>query len=176
MQIALYRGTSFVSRAIRFITRSSYSHAAFLLDKRSEAVHEYASPWISSLEHQKCGSVVEAWEGGVKNSPSIDTLHSPGTRVDVFAFDPPLTGWQETKLLYLLGGDIGRPYDYLDVLRFISRRRGTPGKHVFCSELVAQRCADIGQPLFNRTESWRVPPDWIGRSVALDFICTLITQ
>jgi hypothetical protein len=47
---------------------------------------------------------------------------------------------------------------------------------VFCSELVAQRCADIGQPLFNRTESWRVPPDWIGRSVALDFICTLITQ
>ena len=32
MRIALYKGKSAVSRAIRWVTRSPYSHAAFVFD------------------------------------------------------------------------------------------------------------------------------------------------
>lgn len=153
-RIALYRGTSFESRVIRWVTRSVYSHAAFLLAD---------------------GSVIEAWANGVQHSPNISSLHSPGTRVDVFRFTDPLDAQKGAGLVELLMTDIGRPYDYKDVFRFITRRAGNPNGRVFCSELVAQRCKDVGRPLFRDTEPWRVPPDWIARTIALAPDGTLVT-
>lgn len=38
MQIALYKGISGVSRIIRWLTRSQYSHACFTFDTSAESV------------------------------------------------------------------------------------------------------------------------------------------
>ena len=148
MRIALYKGTSFVSRAIRLITRSPYSHAAFLLDD---------------------DSVIEAWEGGVKYSPSISTLHKDRTQVDVFGFYPPLSP-EENRALHLAAiSYVGRPYDYKSVLRFVTKIRGKTDKRVFCSEMLCECCELIQRPLFLRTPAWKIPPDWLQMTLGLRF-------
>ena len=171
MRIALYKGKSAVSRAIRWVTRSPYSHAAFVFDEsaaeQAARIAGGAERPICKLAHHEAGAVVEAWSGGVRNSRSVSTLHARGTAVDLFDFAPALTAAEQAWLLAWLESWIGAPYDYADVLRFLTRWRGSPAGRLFCSELVAQACADIGRPLFRATESWRVPPDWLARTVAL---------
>jgi hypothetical protein len=179
MQIALYKGKSLVSYAIRWVTRSPYSHAAFVFDVAAEAAGERlarAGVDFGKLQWRWEGSVVEAWRGGVKNSPSIGTLHRRGTPVDIFSFSPALRRAEEEHLVEGLVPEIGLPYDYRDVLRFLTRSHGQPGHTRFCSLLVAHLSGQTGRPLFHRTEAWRVPPDWLGRSLGLRFVETRVTR
>ncbi|MDE2099097.1 MAG: hypothetical protein KGL39_17720 [Patescibacteria group bacterium] len=199
MKIALYRGKSLVSYAIRWITRSPYSHAAFCFDTNSRAdlgaMYLYGD---RSLNHRRAdrlkdfawrcasglwplamgdlsGPVIEAWQGGVKCSPSLSTLHTPGTPVDIFEFEIPLDALEERQLIAALADDIGDPYSYLNVLRFITRTPGREDGSWFCSELVFQRCADIGRRLLERKKAWEVPPDWIQMSPQLRFEQQILT-
>jgi hypothetical protein len=170
VKVALYKGKSAVSLAIRWFTRSEYSHAAFLFDEPAEAAAEKLAARgfnFGPLVWHIKGSVVEAWQGGVKNSPSMSTLHSKGTHVDLFEFAAPLAWPEETQLVQVLKGQVGLPYDYRDILAFLFRKRGKPGRALFCSELVDKDCEEVGRPLFRKTEAWRVPPDWLSRSLAL---------
>ena len=151
MRIALYQGRGLLSRAIRFQTRSKYSHAAFLLND---------------------GSVIEAWQPCVRHvmpcAPgghgeplfALSKQHTPGTVVDIFQFVTPLDKFETSKLEYLAKCDIGTPYDYKSIVRFLTRERGDGSKRkLFCSEQVFSRCAQVGRLLLQRTEPWRVPPD-----------------
>ncbi len=178
MEIALYRGKSLVSLLIRWISRGAYSHSAFRLDAHSEQIAykmQGRSPF-KRLHIFAEGSVVEAWKGGVKNSICLATLHSPGTPVDIFSLKEPLTDEEELTLLAILDSQIGEPYSYLNVLRFITRRPGDEDGSWFCSEQVAQDFMDIRRPLFERTQSWEVPPHWIPRSLALKFDRSITTM
>lgn len=183
MKIALYRGKSLVSLAIRWITRSPYSHAAFAFDTPSRMVlaklqesgwagklAPYAWPVnpLARLGHHY-GPVVEAWKGGVRVSHSLSSLHTPGTKVDLFAFKRPLTEIEETALIASLASDIGDPYSYWNVLKFITRRPGNLDGSWFCSELVFKRFADIGRVLLRNKEPWAVPPDWLQMPTELEF-------
>lgn len=178
MTIALFHGRSLVSLAIRFMTRSQRSHAAFRFDGMSERIasdmvragHTFKKlKWISE------GSVSESWQGGVKNSPSLNTLHTPGTPVEILEFDPPLTREQEQKLIERLDHYEGTPYNYYDIAAFVLRWRGNRKWGLFCSMMIDQACRDIGVNLFRDTQSWRVPPDWLGRTVRLKFSRLLVT-
>lgn len=178
MRVALFKGKSLVSYAIRFFTRSEYSHAAFYFDDAAEAAAKKLidqgrnlAPLVWFIK----GSVVEAWQGGVKNSPSLNTLHTPGTRVDLFDYCTPLTQLEEMKLVAELQTQVGLPYDYADILNFLIRRKGDPGKALFCSELVDKDSEIIDHPLFRHTEPWRVPPDWLSRSLALKLTASVVT-
>lgn len=156
MRIALYQGTSLISRLIRWQTRSLYSHAAFLGDD-----------W----------SVVEAWQPCVRLVHDLSQQHTPGTRVDIFSFRDELTRADANNLWELALHDCGTPYDYSAVLRFITRKpeaRRSKAK-LFCSEQVFSRCALVGRHLLERTEAWRVPPDWIARSPLLKFDESVVT-
>ena len=176
MRIALYRGTSPVSRAIRWMTRSQWSHAAFVFDEASAKAVESLTPACRGrLPSIGVGTTIEAWQGGMKCSPSISTLHTSGTVVDLFEFTVPLNAWEEEALVRWLAARIGAPYNYRDVLRFVTRRRGNLNGRLFCSEAIAQACIDIMRPIFRVTESWRVPPDWLGRTTNLRFIKTVVT-
>lgn len=148
MQIALYKGTSFVSKCIRFVTRSEYSHAAIIL---------------------RDGSVVEAWQPVVRRVASLSEQHTPGTEVEVFNFRDPLTDAEEDAAEKFLLGELGTPYDYKSVLRFITRRPGNLDDHWFCSELAFAACLEARQALFHWTDPWEVPPDWLARSPLLRF-------
>lgn len=179
MQIGLYKGKSGISLAIRWITRSPYSHAAFVFDIASAARADAmlaVGAYFRRLRHYNQGAVIEAWKGGVKNSPSVSTLHTKGTPVDIFKFSIPLNNLEEDSLISRLDGEIGLPYDYRDVLRFITRIPGKPGHHRFCSLLVSRLCKEIRRELFKRTEDWEVPPGWIQRSLSLDFHHSAITN
>lgn len=167
MRIALYQGKSFISRCIRWQTRSQYSHAAFLLDD---------------------GSVVEAWQPCVRHVlPGIEapydhlaalsSQHTPGTKVDIFEFICPLTAIENGKLEFCALRDVGTPYDYRSIVRFLTReKKDGSRRRLFCSEQVFARCAQIGRHLLDRTEAWRVPPDWIARSPLLTFSETIVTR
>ena len=166
MRIALYQGKSLISRLIRWQTRSQYSHAAFLLDD---------------------GSVIEAWVPCCREisptskvqSPKLNCLsrqHTPGTRVDIFNFVCPLTREENQRLEWLARRDVGTPYDYRSILRFLTRERSSEQRHrLFCSEQVFARCEQIGRALLDRTEAWRVPPDWLARSPLLYLEETIVT-
>jgi hypothetical protein len=156
MRIALYQGISLISRLIRWQTRSKYSHAAFLLDD---------------------DSVIEAWTPCVRHVKSLSAQHTPGTRVDIFSHAEPLSLAAQHRLLCLLQDDIGIPYDYQAIFRFLTRQRPPHWirRRLFCSEQVFQRCQSIGRPLLFRTEAWRVPPDWLARSPVLYLQETIVT-
>jgi len=156
MRIALYRGRSPLSLLIRWQTRSVYSHAAFLLDD---------------------GSVIEAWPPAVRHVADLSTQHTSGTPVDIFEFIDPLTVGETRRLVRLAKADVGVPYDYRSVVRFLTRARepGPTAQKLFCSEQVFLRCGEVGRHLLARTEAWRVPPDWIARSPRLFLEKTIIT-
>lgn len=170
MKVALYQGTSFVSLTIRWFTRSRFSHAALFCDSATEeaGIQMVKSGCeFSKLHYFSLGSVVEAWKGGVKNSPTISTLHNPGTHVQLMSPCHPETGelWplsrvEEEHFLVLCDKEyIGRPYDFGDIVRFLTRQRGHPHGSVFCSFLVDVVMRKCGRPPLARTEGWRVTPN-----------------
>lgn len=153
MKILLYRGESWISKAIKWQTRSPYSHAAIQLDD---------------------GSVVEAWHiGGVSHVSGPGVNHTPGTEIDVFGFSRNVSGRidhnRATAEAWLLS-QVGARYDYRGVLRFVSRRDWPANDAWFCSELVAEFCAILGVQLLDRIPWSHVSPAMIGYSPRLDFI------
>lgn len=154
MLVACYQGRSAMSRVIRWLTRSDYSHVAVVLND---------------------GRVVEAWSGGVRIVDSLSDQHTPGTTVDLFEFDPPLTQGQEGAGERYLLGRIGKRYDWTGVFRFVTRRRGSDANRDFCSELLDQTVRAMELTLFRHTQSWEIPPGWVPRSLALKFVRREVT-
>lgn len=148
-------GPSLFSRLIRWFSRSPYHHV---------------SVWAWHPTHPEGGVVIEAMEGhGVRSQPaSACRADRAAGRIRLYTFQTPLTA-EETQVLWTaLVAELGRPYDWLGVFRFISRRRkdGHPDKW-FCSELVAAACAAAGRPLFQQKPAWHVLPADIPHSLAL---------
>jgi uncharacterized protein YycO len=164
MRIALYQGTSFISRAIRWQTRSIYSHAAFLLDDGS-----VIEAWQPVVRH------VEPFPGAKWDLSALSRQHTPGTKVDILEFKQPLTEDENSALTCLAKYDIGTPYDYVGIERFVTRYGGGTDGHLFCSEQVFDRCAQIGRRLLERCDGWEVPPRDIARSPLLQISHSLIT-
>lgn len=142
--ILQYRGISWVSRLIRWQTRSCYSHSAVML---------------------RDGSVVEAWHrGGVLRS-DYDTNHTPGTVVDVFTIEAPLAANQMESFLL---DQLHLKYDWRGVLRFLTRRGPHPNRRWFCSELVAAAARAGGVHLLHLAPEMVSPRD-IGASAMLKY-------
>ena len=135
-RIALFRGTGVVSRLIRWQTRSEYSHAALVLP--------------DSLDR-----VVESREfAGVQ----LRTLTEHEMRaVDYYAI-PSMTDEQFEVTLQLAMRELGAPYDYWSVARFVSHRPARVNHKWFCSEFVHKLLADGGVRLLNRIPSAEVAP------------------
>ena len=98
IKIAAYQGVSGVSRVIKWITSSRYSHVAFLLPD---------------------DSVVEAWDSGLRKVGNISIQHNVNTKVDIFLLN--LSTVQERQLLKLIEKDLANPpkYDFYQVLHFL---------------------------------------------------------
>ena len=105
----------------------------------------------------------------------LNEIVDPGTTVDIFKFITPLTPEENRHLEYLARRDVGTPYDYRGIVRFLTRQRDARSRRLFCSEQVFARCQQIGRPLLDRTEAWRVPPDWLARSPHLALDQTIVT-
>lgn len=155
MKLALYRGTSLVSRLIRWQTRSVYSHAAMLMDD---------------------DTVYEAWHrGGVSHAPTLGFNHSPGTMVELYTFFA--TDDQLAKIEAFLKSQVGCKYDWLSVIRFVTRFRTTDGSKSrwFCSELVFAALDAAGIPPLSRIEPHLITPRDLGMSPVFEFERTTTT-
>lgn len=140
LDIALFRGRGLLSAAIRWQTASQYSHAAVVLPD---------------------GKIIEAWQGEGVRITTLDSVQG----VDFFKVW--LTSTQRDEVLRFLAGQIGMGYDYLGVLRFLTRFRGAPDNRWFCSELVFAAFLHAGVPLLARTEAHEVSPGMLSRSTLL---------
>ena len=142
--IALYKGTSALSRLIRWQTWSEYSHAAWVFPD---------------------GSVIEAWKGGVRHAPGILTQHTQGTDVDLFTLE--LTVEQRWAIQDFLIAQIGKPYDYAGILGFLAAAKTENPEKWFCSELIFAACKSTRIDLLRRVPSWKVSPGLLAYSPLL---------
>ena len=151
--IALYRGRSWISKAIRWQTRSVYSHAA----------------WVMAD-----GSVIEAWQSGVRHVANLSVAHTPETVVDLFSIPNMIDHYRDHVEDWLIS-QLGKGYDYRGVLRFLTRRQGTNPDRWFCSELVAEACNQKWLPLLRRIKSSSVSPGCLSYSPYLLYEKTITT-
>lgn len=157
MRILLHSGPGFISRAIRFQTRSAWNHASLLFDDRY---------------------VIEAREfKGVVRTPVSDIIKAmtkePRLRVAVYDFAEPLTETEIERARQHAENQLGLPYDYGAVFRFISRRASVINGRWFCSELVTEVANMATRPLFRETAAWEVSPGLIPRTPVLVYRCEL---
>jgi uncharacterized protein YycO len=143
--ILLFHGKGIMSAAIRWQTRSDYSHAAVLFpDERT---------------------IVEAWPGAGVHTKTV----TDWTGIDRFAvnadFDTP-------QLSGFLLSQCGLGYDYAGVLRFLSRSSDASQerKRWFCSELVVAAFEYAGAILFRDSHPWEISPGMLARCPLLEQI------
>lgn len=137
-KILLFRGRGFISWLIRWQTRSEYSHAALMLPD---------------------GSIIEAWmTKGVRQHWLKDWID-----VDVFSVHG-MTPEQWARAINYARAQIGKKYDWLAVIRFLSRFRQPPNDRWFCSELVFQAIEIAGIRLLRYVRAGEVSPGLLARS------------
>ena len=152
--IQMHKGTSLVSRLIRWFSRSTYSHVSL---------------WFVDLTDPRGGFVLESIEpNGVRHVPAIWYREARRDgRITLYAFREPLTVEERIRMESFIRREMGQPYDWAGVFRFVTRRRPAHDEKWFCSELVAHAAAHAWRPLFVNTEPWEVQPGDIPRSPLL---------
>lgn len=134
--IVLYKGRSALSRAIRWWTRSDYSHAAW---ERSN------------------GNLMEAWTHGVRMVADFATDHARGTPVEWYRIEGA-TLEQRDAIECFLTSQLGKRYDYRGVFGFVSHKDLDNPDRWFCSELIFEACRMAGLPLLARVPAFKVSP------------------
>ncbi len=135
--IALYRGRSWLSKAIMWLNWSDYSHASLITSAGTE-IEAWAGDGIRGI--LKGGSVLEVQFG---------LQHTSGTHVDVFeVVDLPED--VARRIEARIRTQIGAGYDWAGVFKFVTRGAPVEDGKWFCSELVAWAFAKEGWPLLNK--------------------------
>jgi hypothetical protein len=122
------------------------SHTAWLDDERPQVIEAWTSKGPSGKR-------------GVQCVPSLDTLHTPGTRVELFNVVNQ-TPESLNRVREFLTAQVGKPYDWYGILCGfgLHRAAGDPSKSWFCSELVSDAHYRAGTPLLLRLPAWKQPP------------------
>lgn len=143
--VSLHRGNAWISKLIRWQTRSVYSHAGVVL------------PDGKFIESREGKGVLEHDQLVVANNEEVDLFH-------VMVSDD-----QALLLSRFLRSQLGKPYDWTMVARFITREqetRSSTGKW-FCSELVFAAFLEANVELLRDTHPWEVSPGLLARSPLL---------
>lgn len=140
-RVLLHRGTGVVSAAIRWQTRSPFTHASILMPN---------------------GMVIESREFHGVRTALVDTTDG----VDAFNVVGAGGGvWRDA--IRFCFQHLGAGYDWTSVLRFVSRRQGRNATRWFCSELVFAAFESAGIRLLERTRAELVSPAMLSLSPLL---------
>ena len=148
LKIALFASlVSKLSKLIEWETRSKYSHAAIVL---------------------RDGSVIESVEpDGVRKLPRLPDVSEPD-RIDLFEIRGPYGGLTEGQMGLVeafLGGQLGKPYDWPDLIGFVTRDRLQEDRGAwFCSELVFAAIEAGGVTLLRDISPFQVSPGTLSLS------------
>lgn len=139
VELRFYKGRSPIAWAVRWQTRSQYSHVAIVL-----------SGWqIEAIERR-----------GVVRTP----LELVPWKASYHSYYFWLPAQKRNELEAWLKLQVGKPYDWPAVARFLTRRRGVEDRRWFCSELIYAALKHVGLDLLARTEAWEVSPGLLSRS------------
>ena len=155
IRIAQYKGKSFASKVIKFVTRGQYSHTAIMLAD---------------------DEIYEAWQGSnsIRVIKSLSDGHSQGTPVDIYEL--PSTGLQEKMFTEYLTRQVGKKYDFLGLVSFyFNKSKSNREDRWFCSELFVAACNFADIQLLSNVEPWQVSPTMVTRSPLPKFIRAVIT-
>jgi uncharacterized protein YycO len=147
IEFLAYHGTSFISRGIQFQTWAGLF-----------------PPGVSHIGiRHRDQTVTEAWVGGVQHVESYKTLHTKGTKVDVYRYHiGPWTPTIETvkNAEKWLACQVGKPYDYMGIVHFMDRHSHDDTKRWFCSKLAVSFAVKLGFPVFNEdtTPEYKISP------------------
>lgn len=146
MKVLAYQGKSWLSWAIRFQTRSKYSHIAIELND---------------------GTVIEAWAsaGVIHRKNGFREGHTSGTKVDVYAIKGAVDVARVERFLF---DQVGKKYDWWSVIRFMSHTPASENDRWFCSELVLTAIAYGFVALLHGNFSEMSPRD-VPMSTLLDY-------
>jgi hypothetical protein len=149
--IAFYRGTSILSRLIKWFNWSRWSH-------------------VSWIEWDGDKSEIEAWQPTVQHVKHWGDNHTKGTRVDLFDLQDPLSEDEHANLLAFLTSEIGCGYDYFGIVGFILRIKGPARKRWFCSELIFEGLLHAKRRVLCNVEPYQVSPGLMATSPDLVFV------
>jgi hypothetical protein len=148
-----HHGSSLVSKLIRWQTRSEWNHISVQIDDLVYEAMEGAGVRVRGLQ-QIAHDVIGKRERVLALRPTLD-----------------LTDAQREEMQSFLHSQIGKPYDYTMVARFVSRvnRESNDSQAKwFCSELAYASARRVGLRLFRDTAAWEVPPGLFVRSPFLE--------
>jgi uncharacterized protein YycO len=145
MKLLLYKGRGIVSRLIQWQTRGTFSHASILFTEDD--------------------MVYEAWQGKGVIKHKLNRQDLEG--IKAFSYKDPLSLAIKDTAREFLEAQLGKPYDWKGVIRFVSRKRHAINDEWFCSELATEVFSLINCPLFRFTQSYEVSPDLMKRSLEL---------
>lgn len=152
IRVRFHHGTGVVSRLIRWQTRSPVSHVSVQF---MDSVVVRRGEGLAVMPRM---AVVEAREGvGVRRHDG--SLDKPGELIEAWDVDALSVDHYRNAVVFAMD-QIGKPYDYTMVARFITRRqatRSTTGKW-FCSELAETILRIAGRPTCTHHEPWAVSP------------------
>lgn len=149
LQIAAYIGRSLTSRAIQLFTRAGFN-----------------GPSHVAIRDTRTGLVYEAWEPHVvRILPHLGQDHAPGTRVDLY--DWILAPADADKVLAFCASQVGRKYDFLGILGFLTKRARDNYDKWFCSEMVVAAGNLTRNPIVMRTNPRNAAPVHVCWSPAL---------
>jgi len=146
VKLLLFYGRGWVSDAIRWQTDSEYSHTAIGLPD---------------------GSIIEAWQGSgfellmMRGKVQKKFLTDKST---ITEFEVEQTPEQTAKIIEFLEAQVGKPYNYSGIVRFITRSDLDPRDSWFCSELVFAAFQYAGINLFERVKAVKIPPGMLAWS------------
>jgi len=139
-----YRGTSFFSKAIRWITRGEYSHVSLVFINGRHAVE------VEALEGR----------GVIKHHPNQKETH------DFDELRAPLS-WEQAETAYLVAVDLlEAEYDRKGIFGFLIHKKMHNLDKWFCAEHVAYVLLKADYPL-SRREPYREHPSSVMESLRL---------
>lgn len=153
-RLLFFRGTDLISAAIRWQTRSHYSHVAVSIERTPFDAHV----------------VIEAYPGKGVRERRVEAAELIKYDVHEYEFrQPTMTAFESSILLNFLRMQVGKPYDYLGVARFLTRSKDSDlvNRKWFCSELAAAAFKHAHHPLLNVEESWKISPALLAMSPLL---------
>lgn len=141
--VRLYRGTSLVSKLIKWQTRGEYSHVTTIVGNVLYEAREFK---------------------GVLKRMALEPDNA-----DYTDFFVETTKEQRAGLIEFFEKQLGKGYDYWAAFAFITRskadRKAT--NQWICSEIIAAAFKEVGINLLERIEAWAVSPQLISFSPKL---------
>lgn len=164
--ILLYRGTSPLSRCIRFCNWSCYSHASWTFAR----IDDDKARLVGDMDEWEAWGGGNGFPAGVGHRAHWGAAHRRGTRVDCFELKQGLTARETVQLRLFFGTQLGKGYDWRGVAHFITRRSTDNPDKWFCSELVFAGLKRVNVTLLERVEQHKVYPGMLAYSPAVRLV------